>query len=128
MMLRIWEKKILLSLLRPTWVSQRISTFNLKSSWISQLTLCKKKYKHIHIVENQLVFCYISKYLKSIICPWPKLHNTSLFVKRKIFHVHFTRWMIDCGRFPFYFSWGSQSCFGGQSHLKVPIGTVEISD
>ena len=56
------RKKILLSLLRPTWVSQRISTFNLKSSWISQLTLCKKKKIQTHIVGNQLVFRYISKY------------------------------------------------------------------
>ena len=42
-------------------------------------------------------------YLKPIIGPAAKLHNTCLLIKREVLHIHLTGGVIDGRRSPFYF-------------------------
>ena len=64
-------------------------------------------------------------YLKSIICPAAKFHDTCLFIKWKIFYIYFTGRFVDGGRFPLHQSVVPQRCLGCQGHLKVAIRTKQ---
>ena len=67
------------------------------------------------------------RYLKSVIGPASKLHDTSLFVKGEILDVHFTGGMINGRRFPLNLPSGHQGCLRGQGHLEIAISTAKIN-
>ena len=65
-------------------------------------------------------------YLKPIICPATKLHDTSLLIKREVLHVHLAGGMVDGRRLPLDQPSVKQGCLGGQGYLKVTISTENI--
>ena len=62
-------------------------------------------------------------YLKSIISPASKLHDTSLLIKRKILNIHLTGRMVDGWRLPFNQTIVVKSCLCCERHLKITIST-----
>ena len=65
-------------------------------------------------------------YLKPIIGPAAKLHDTSLFIKREVLHIHLTGTMIDSWWSPLHLSSAVKRCLGGKRHLKITISTEII--
>ena len=98
--------------------------------------------KQLFFDEYLEIKFFVQTHLKSIICPAPKLHDTSLLVKREIFNIHLenknfprvkqksvvlashlTGRMVNCGGFPGHIPGVVEGSLSRQGHLKIPIGT-----
>lgn len=61
----------------------------------------------------------------SVVSPRSKLHGTSLFVERKVFHVYFTKRFVNGRWLPYDFSRVMQYGLRHNSHFVISIGTVK---
>ena len=67
----------------------------------------------------------LTTYLKSVICPASKLHDTSLFVKREIFNIHLklshrssSQWKVV---FTLYLTGRVVDCWGLPGHIPSVV-------
>ena len=74
-----------------------------------------------------LMFKFLySMYLKAVIGPASKFHNTSLLIEWKIFHIHLTGGMIDGWGLPFHITGVEEGRLCCQCYLKITISTEKI--
>lgn len=65
----------------------------------------------------------VTTYQISVVRPTSKLHETSLFVEGKIFHIDFAKGFIDSRRFPSHFARVMENRFGHDCYFVVSIST-----
>lgn len=66
----------------------------------------------------------LTPYLEAVISPRSKLHDTRLFIKRKVSDIDSTRTFVNGRRFPLNHSFGIQNSFRCKSYLEISVGTV----